>query len=52
MTRVEAINEERRRYLNAIVQSRSEQAHVHLRALHRLSGNGYCAWERHSDRSV
>ena len=52
MTQQEAIIEERRRYLAAVVQSRSKRAHLHLMTLHRLSGNGYCAWERHGDRAV
>ncbi|MEU6023278.1 hypothetical protein ACGFIK_21215 [Micromonospora sp. NPDC048871] len=51
MTRAEAIVEERRRYLKAILESRRGSARRHLKVLRRLRGNGYCVWERHADRT-
>jgi len=52
MTRQEAITEERRRYLEAIRLTLRDRAHVHLLAMHRLRGNGYCSWERHTDIAI
>ncbi len=52
MTRQEAIIEERRRYLQAIRDLVPHRARRHLLTLHRLRGNGYCAWERHADGAV
>jgi hypothetical protein len=51
MNRQEAIVEERRRYVAACRALAADRAHIHLMALHRLCGNGYCVWERHADRA-
>lgn len=52
MTKQEAIQEERRRYLAACVAGAVRKAHIHLRALHRLAGNGYTYWNHEADGTV
>lgn len=52
MTKQEAIQEERQRYLTAILAGAMRKAHIHLRALHRLAGNGYTNWNHEADGTV
>lgn len=49
MTRMEAIQEERKRYLTAILSRAMKKAHIHMRTLHRLAGNGYTNWSHEAD---
>ncbi len=52
MTKQEAIEEERRRYLTAILTGAMRKAKLHLRVLHRLAGNGYTNWNHEADGIV
>lgn len=52
MTREQAIQEERDRYLKAILTGAMKHARFHLRVLHRLAGNGYTNWNHERDGAV
>lgn len=52
MTRDQAIQEERERYLSAILAGWVKLARLHLKVLHRLAGNGYTNWNHERDGVV